>query len=224
MTTTTGPASLVVERVPRLRGWLHTGAAPLVLVAGTVLVVLSPDEASRIGSTVFTLAAMLNFTASAAMHRGHWTPRGAVLLRRVDHASIFVLIAGSCTPFALIMLSGVPRVTFLAVTWSGAAIGILARLFWSDAPRWIHTATYLAMGWVAVFFLKDLVSYPGTFVVPVLIMVGAGLYTLGAVVYATRRPDPVPHWFGFHEVFHLFALTAFVTHYVGVSIATYSLR
>ncbi len=215
---------MLVESAPRLRGWLHTGAAPVALVAGVVLIALSPDQASRIGSTVFTLAALLNFTVSAAMHRGHWTPKVSVLLRRVDHASIFVLIAGSYTPFALIMLTGVPRLTLLVVAWSGAAIGILSRLFWSRAPRWIYTATYLVLGWAAVFFVKDFVSYRGASVVLVLIIVGGGLYTTGAIVYATRRPNPVPRWFGFHEVFHLLALTAFVTHYVGVSIATYSLR
>ena len=151
----------MLETSPRLRGWLHTGAAPLALAAGVVLVALSPNAASRVGSSVFTLAALLNFTVSAFLHRGRWTPRAALFLRRVDHASIFVLIAGSYTPFALIMLTGGARVALLSVAWSGAAIGILSRLFWIDAPRWIYTATYLALGWAAVFFVKDLVSYPG---------------------------------------------------------------
>ena len=224
MTTTASPALSVLETSPRLRGWLHTGAAPLALAAGVVLVALSPNTASRVGSSVFTLAALLNFTVSAFLHRGRWTPRAALFLRRVDHASIFVLIAGSYTPFALIMLTGGARVALLSVAWSGAAIGILSRLFWIDAPRWIYTATYLALGWAAVFFVKDLVSYPGAGIVMVLILLGAALYTLGAVVYGTRRPNPLPHLFGFHEVFHSLALTAFVAHYVGVSIATYSLR
>ncbi|MGD9960743.1 PAQR family membrane homeostasis protein TrhA [Nocardioides sp.] len=218
------PPIRVSEAAPHLRGWLHTAAAPLALAAGVVLIALSPSPASRIGSTVFALAALINFTASATLHRGNWAPRVALILRRIDHASIFVLIAGSYTPFALIMLSGQPRVALLAVAWSGAALGILSRLFWIDAPRWIYTATYLALGWAAVFFVKDFISYPGANVVPFLILLGGALYTMGAIVYGTRRPNPIPRWFGFHEVFHLLALTAFATHYVGVSIATYSLR
>lgn len=222
--TSTTPAPTMLESAPRLRGWLHTGAAPLALAAGVVLIALSPSPASRIGSTVFTLAALLNFTASATMHRGHWTPGVTLHLRRIDHASIFVLIAGSYTPFALTMLAGGSRVALLSVAWSGAALGVLSRLLWIDAPRWVYTATYLALGWAAVFFVEDLVSYPGTDVVPLLIVLGGALYTVGAVVYGTRRPNPIPGWFGFHEVFHLLALLAFVTHYVGVSITTYSLR
>jgi hemolysin III len=162
----------VIEEVrPRLRGWLHAATAPLSLAAGVVLVALSPTAATRFGSSVFAASALTLFTVSAIFHRGNWSPRASAVLRRLDHANIFLLIAGSYTPFTLLLLGGTERTVLLSVVWGGAA-----------------------------------------------------LYTAGGIVYGTRRPDPSPSWFGFHEVFHSLTVLAFLTHYAGVSVATYSLR
>jgi hemolysin III len=215
---------------PKLRGWLHLGVVPLTVAAGIVLIALSPTATTRIGSTVFVGSALVLFTVSAIYHRGTWSPRTWMLLRRFDHSNIFILIAGSYTPFTLIFLHGTAQVVLLATVWGGAVLGVLFRVFWPHAPRWLHTPIYIALGWAAVFFLPQFaegVSRTGVGIgiaALVLVAVGGILYTLGGVVYGFRRPDPWPQWFGFHEVFHTFTILAFVTHYVGVSLATYSLR
>jgi len=213
----------VDEVKPKLRGWMHAASAPLTLAAGIVLVVLSPTLSARIGSAVFTASALLLFTVSGVYHRGTWSPRVWRFLRRFDHANIFVLIAGSYTPFTLLLLHGTDRIVLLSVVWAGALLGVLFRVLWNDAPRWLYTPIYVALGWAAVFYFHDFVSGASTPVL-VLLVVGGGLYTLGGLVYGLKRPDPFPRWFGFHEVFHTLTVAAFVTHYVGVSIATYSLR
>lgn len=214
----------VIDEVkPRLRGWLHAGTAPLALVAGIVLVALSPTTQTRVGSAVFAASALALFTASATMHRGRWSPRTGLWLRRLDHSSIFLLIAGSYTPFTLLLLHGRDRSTLLSVAWGGAALGIAFRMFWTSAPRWLYTPIYIALGWVAIFYFPAFSERAG---IPVLalIVVGGVLYTVGGVVYGFKRPNPSPRWFGFHEVFHTLTILAFLSHYVGVSIATYSLR
>ena len=216
--------SQVIEEIkPRLRGWLHAVTAPLTLAAGLVLVVLSPNTATRIGSVVFALTALLLFSVSAVYHRGTWSPRTWSLLQRFDHANIFLLIAGSYTPFALLLLEGSARTTLLLMAWGGALAGVALRLLWQGAPRWFYTPIYIALGWAAVFYIDDFLA-SGSIAVFVLIAAGGLLYTLGGVVYGLQRPNPSPAWFGFHEVFHVFTILAFVTHYVGVSLATYSLR
>ena len=211
------------EVKPKLRGWLHAATTPLALAAGIVLVVLSPTLTTRVGSAVFASTALLLFTVSAIYHRGTWSPRTWAFLRRFDHSNIFLLIAGSYTPFTLILLEGRARVGLLVVVWTGAVLGVLFRIFWTTAPRWIYTPIYVALGWVAVFYAKDFADSGGTAVI-VLVAVGGGLYTLGGLVYGLRWPDPFPAWFGFHEVFHAFTIAAFVCHYVAASIATYQLR
>jgi hemolysin III len=172
---------------------------------------------------VFATSALVLFTVSAFYHRGTWSPRVWLFLRRFDHANIFLLIAGSYTPFTLLLLRGEDRVVLLSVVWSGAVLGVLFRIFWNDAPRWLYTPIYIALGWAAVFFFGDFVANSGT-AVWVLMAVGGLLYTLGGLVYGFQRPDPSPRWFGFHEVFHTLTIVAFAAHYVGISIATYSLR
>ena len=211
------------EVKPKLRGWMHAASAPLTLAAGIVLVVLSPTASTRIGSAVFATSALVLFTVSGIYHRGTWSPKVWRFLRRFDHANIFLLIAGTYTPFTLLLLRGADRVVLLSVVWTGAVLGVLFRIFWNDAPRWLYTPIYIALGWAAVFYFGDFVDTASTAVL-VLMAVGGGLYTLGGVVYGIKRPDPFPRWFGFHEVFHTLTIAAFVTHYVGVSIATYSLR
>ena len=224
-------AESVAEVKPKLRGWMHLATAPLTLAGGIVLVILSPDATTRWGSALFSASALVLFTVSAVYHTGSWSPRVWAFLRRFDHANIFVLIAGSYTPLTLILLEGTQRTMLLATIWTCALLGVLFRVFWTDAPRWLHTPIYIAMGWVAIVFLPDFArgAYErlggdiGTAVM-VLIAAGGALYTLGGVVYGFQRPNPWPRWFGFHEVFHTFTILAFVTHYVGISMATYALR
>ncbi len=231
VTATAGVTERIGEQVretldevkPKLRGWMHAASAPLTLAAGIVLVVLSPTATTRIGSAVFATSALVLFTVSGIYHRGTWSPRVWRFLRRFDHANIFLLIAGSYTPFTLILLHGSERVVLLSVVWTGAILGVLFRVFWNDAPRWLYTPIYIALGWAAVFYFGDFVQNGSTAVL-VLMAVGGGLYTLGGVVYGFKRPNPFPRWFGFHEVFHTLTIAAFAAHYVGVSLATYSLR
>lgn len=215
---------------PKLRGWLHLGTVPLALAGGIVLIAMSPTATTRIGSLVFTISALLLFTVSAIYHTGSWSPRTWAFLRRFDHSNVFLLIAGSYTPFALLLLDGLERVVLLSLVWGGAVAGVFFRVFWTDAPRWLYTPIYIALGWAAVFFIpgffegaKSLGGGAGIAAF-VMIVVGGALYTLGGVVYGFKFPDPSPRWFGFHEVFHSFTVLAFAAHYVGVSLATYSLR
>jgi hemolysin III len=223
-------AERVAEVKPHLRGWLHLAAAPMTLAAGIALVALSPTAATRIGSAIFAICSVLVFSVSATYHRGRWSPRMEVVMQRVDHSSIFLLIAGTYTPFTLLLLRGTDRVLLLAVVWSGALLGAAFRVLWLGAPRWLYTPIYMALGWAAAFFVPQFAEgaerYGVGLGVAVLALLASGgaLYTLGGVVYGFKRPDPWPRWFGFHEVFHSLTVLAFVTHYVGVSLATYSLR
>jgi hemolysin III len=214
---------VLAEVKPRLRGWLHAVTSPLTLAAGVVLVALSPTATARIGSIVFTATALLLFTVSAVYHRGSWSPPVRTFLRRFDHANIFLLIAGSYTPFTLLLLHGRSRIVLLGIVWGGAVLGMASRVLWVDSPRWLHVPIYVALGWAAVFYADEFAHGGGPLVLA-LVVTGGLLYTLGGVVYGLRRPDPFPSWFGFHEVFHSLTIAAFITHYVGVSVATYSLR
>jgi len=214
------PSALAAAVKPRLRGWLHAGSFPLVLVASIVLVALAPDTRSRVACAIFGTAAALLFGTSAVYHRGNWSPKVNILLKRFDHSNIFLIIAGSYTPLTLLLLpEGKARVLLLLV-WAGALAGICFRVFWVDAPRWLYTPIYLALGWAAIFYLPDFARTGGPTVIT-LIVAGGILYTLGAIVYGIKRPNPSPRWFGFHEIFHAFTVAAFTVHYIGISIAVY---
>jgi hemolysin III len=211
------------EIKPHLRGWLHLGTFPLCVAAGIVLVWLSPDTRTKVASAIFVLSASLLFGSSALFHRGHWGPRWHGVLRRLDHSTIFLLIAGTYTPFAIMLLDGRNARILLGLVWGGALMGIAFRIFWIGAPRWLYLPVYIALGWAAVFWLGDFASTAGPAVLT-LIIVGGGLYSVGGLVYGFKRPNPIPRWFGFHEVFHTFTIAAFVVHYVGVSMLMYSYR
>ncbi|MDQ4006699.1 MAG: hemolysin III family protein [Actinomycetota bacterium] len=207
---------------PHLRGWLHAGTCPLAIVAGLVLVLMSPTTTAAVGSGVFAMSATMLFGGSALFHRVQWSPRGHDLMRRLDHANIFLLIAGTHTAIAMLHLDGESQRTMLWLVWGGAAAGIVFRMLWLAAPRWVYVTVYFAQGAAALYWLGEFAQAAQS-VVLVLILVGGGLYSLGGLVYALQRPNPLPRWFGFHEVFHTLTVVAFAAHYAGISIATYSL-
>ncbi|MHB1064899.1 MAG: PAQR family membrane homeostasis protein TrhA [Georgenia sp.] len=187
---------------PRLRGWLHSVTAPVALVAGIVLVVLAPTTPGKITTAVFAASSVVLFGCSAVYHRGTWSPRATAVLRRLDHANIFLLIAGTYTPLAVLLLDAATARLLLVIVWAGAALGIAARMLWLSAPRWVYVPIYLALGWVAVGFLPRFWTTGGPAVVWLVAISGLA-YTLGALVYAMKRPNPSPRWFGFHEIFHV---------------------
>jgi hemolysin III len=214
-------AETVEPLKPTLRGLLHAGTFPLALLAGLLLILLAPDGSTRTAAVIFTVASSLLFGVSALYHRFRWGPRARAFLRRLDHSNIFVMIAGTYTPFGILLLHGTDRVVLLAAAWGGALLGVLFRVFWINAPRWFYTPIYLALGWVAIFWLPDFYRLGGAAVVT-LLAAGGLLYSLGALVYALRRPNPSPRWFGFHEVFHACTVAAFAFHYVAVSLISFN--
>ena len=200
---------------PILRGWLHAVMFPISIAAGITLVATAPTQESRVSSAVFATTAVLLFGTSALLHRGSWSSRVEGLLRRMDHANIYLIIAGTYTPFAVLALPTDQRRILLSIVWVGAIAGVVFRVFWVGAPRWLYTGLYVVVGWVAVFFFSGLIDGAGVPVV-VLIVIGGVLYSLGAVVYAIKRPNPSLNSFGFHEVFHTLTVAAFTAHYIAV--------
>ncbi|MGQ0466354.1 MAG: PAQR family membrane homeostasis protein TrhA [Sporichthyaceae bacterium] len=206
---------------PKLRGWLHLGAFPTSVVAGIVLVSLAPNTRATVACAIFAVSASLLFGVSALYHRGTWSPRVERALKRLDHANIFLIIAGSYTPFAMLDLSDDRGAMMLWIVWTGAALGVTLKTVWVGAPRWLSTPVYLALGWTAVFFVPDLIRNAGVAAF-VLLVVGGVFYSLGGVIYGTKWPNPSPRWFGFHEVFHLCTVIGWIVHYTAVSITAYS--
>jgi hemolysin III len=202
---------------PRLRGWLHLGAVPVVAIACLVLLVVADDTATRAAVAVYTATSLLLFSVSALYHRGSWKPSMAAFLRRLDHANIFLIIAGTYTPYAVMLLSPERARLLLTLVWAGAIAGVVFRLVWLHAPRWTYVVAYLVLGWTALFFVADLVRAGGV-IIFILLLLGGLLYSVGALVYATKKPDPSPRWFGYHEVFHAFTLGAWLAFYVGIAV------
>lgn len=211
-------ADLVEPVKPRLRGWLHAGMVPASLIAGMALIFLARTPQATLACAVYALTAWMLFATSAVYHRGTWGPLGEALLRRLDHANIFLIIAGTCTPLAVLLLRPDQRSLLLWIVWTGALAGIAFRVFWVGAPRWLYTPCYLALGWAPVRYLPDFMHSGGVAVL-VLIVAGGLLYSAGAVVYALKRPDPSPRWFGFHEVFHALTIAAFTAQYIAILLA-----
>ena len=168
-------------------------------------------------AAVYALTALALFTTSAVYHLGRFSARTRLLLRRVDHANIALLIAGSVTPFALLALDSGQGAVMLAIVWGGAVGTVLLRVVWPGAPRALAAALYVALGWSAAFVIPGLFSGAGA-AAAVLVIVGGGLYSLGGLVYALRRPDPLPRIFGFHEVFHGLTVAGFAVQCVAVSL------
>jgi hemolysin III len=208
---------------PRLRGWLHVWACAVSLAAGAALVaVVAATRGARPGAAtaVYALTVSLLFGTSALYHRINWSPVWQGVMARLDHAMIYVFIAGTYTPFAVITLPSTTGQVVLAVVWVGAVAGLILGAAWLSAPRWLSVPLYLALGWVAVFVLPELLRHGGVAAF-VLLLTGGLLYTAGAVIFGLRRPDPLPQVFGFHEVFHLCTVLAAVCHYIAVWLIVY---
>ncbi len=205
---------------PTLRGWQHAAMFPIAVVAGALLVATAPTTAGRISSAVFAITAVLLFGVSALLHRGTWTPRVEALFRRMDHANIYLIIAGTYTPFAVLALPPERGKLLLAIVWTGALVGVALRIFWIGTPRWLSTTLYVVVGWIIVFFIPDLIEGAGAGVAA-LVAIGGVLYTVGAIVYATKWPNPSPRRYGFHEVFHSLTIAAFAAHYIAVWIVVH---
>jgi hemolysin III len=211
-------ASATAALQPRLRGWLHAVTFPLALAAGIVLICLAPTGGDAAACTVFAVSSWLLFGVSGIYHTGHWGPRWKSILRRFDHTNIFLIIAGTYTPISVVLLPHREAVLLLSLVWTGAIVGICVRMFWLAAPRWVYVPCYIALGWAAIFFMPQLERSGGAAVVA-LIVTGGLLYSVGAVVYALKKPDFSPRWFGFHELFHAFTVVAFCCHYIAVALA-----
>lgn len=216
-------ATAGVEVKPTWRGWLHAATFPVAMVAGVVLIVLADGAPAKWAAAVFMASSLLLFGNSALYHRIDWSPKTKLVLKRIDHANILLLISGTYTPLAVNALVPEKGTLLLILVWSGALLGILFRVFWINAPRWLYVALYLALGWAAMMYLVDL--WNANAVMMVLVVVGGLLYTGGAIIYAMKKPNPWPGHFGFHEIFHLCTVLAFLCHWVAcllISIAPYS--
>jgi len=204
---------------PKLRGWLHLLATPLVIIASLVLFILS-GESFKLAVALYSITAIMLFSVSAVYHRVPWVPAKKKIWRRWDHANINLLIAGSYTPFAVALLDDHDRNILLAVVWTGALIGVALRVFWVGAPRWLYVANYLLLGWVAVIYTPQLYKEGGLWVL-LPILIGGLLYSIGTIFYALKLPGRNAKYFGFHELFHVFVLAAWISQYLAVSFAIY---
>jgi len=202
---------------PRLRGVSHQWAFIAAVVLGAALVIAAPAGEATLAAGIYAASVAALFGTSALYHRVTWSSAAARRwMRRLDHSMIFFLIAGTYTPFALIALEGTVATVILVVVWAGALGGIVLKLAWIDAPKWLIAGVYVALGWVAVAAFPQL--YEGLGITATAMVAGGGvLYTLGALVYATQRPDPVPRVFGYHEVFHLLVILAAALQYAVVA-------
>ena len=204
---------------PRLRGWLHLGMTPLVLVGGVLLVILAPNLTGKVGTAVWLAGALLLFGTSAAYHLRNWSQAKKAALRRLDHANIFVFIAATYTPLALALLPASEATKLLVLIWTVGVIGLVVRVFWHTAPRWLDVACYLGMGWAGVAWLPAF--WAQSPLVVGLIGLGGLFYTVGAVVYGRKWPNPSPAWFGFHEIFHACTLAAAMCHFAAIAVAIF---
>jgi hemolysin III len=187
--------------------------SPLALVAGLVLITITTELRGRVTLTIFTLTAVSLFTCSAIYHRVPWGPSAKAIWRRIDHANIPLLIAGTYTPFAIYLLDKSQAVILLSLVWAGALLSGVFRVFWLSAPRWLYVPIYLALGWAALIYLPDFYRNGGLAVL-LLVATGGILYSLGAIIYAVKWPNFSINWFGFHELFHAMTAAAFISHFI----------
>jgi hemolysin III len=209
---------------PRLRGWIHVYAAGIAAVAGAALVSVSwSAESTRAGisTLIYTLTIVAMFTVSGTYHRVNWTsPNARKWMKRLDHSMIFIFIAGSYTPFAMLALPERSGAILLTIVWSGALAGVLLKCFWPSAPRWVGVPLYLRLGWVAVWFIVPIMNGAGIAAM-VLLIVGGALYSIGGVLYGLKWPNPWPTTFGHHEFFHACTAVAAICHYIAMWFAVF---
>ncbi|MCL2465284.1 MAG: hemolysin III family protein [Micrococcales bacterium] len=205
---------------PRLRGVLHASMTLLVIAGGVALILLSHSWGVRLACVVYMVCGLLLFGVSAVYHLGNWGKRPDRVLQQIDHSDIFVFIAGTYTPLAVALLQGWSRVLLLVLIWTCAALGVALGVFQLRAPRWVVAGLYVVMGWIAVAWLPALWMSGGAAVV-ILVLVGGVVYTLGALVYAKRWPNPAPAWFGFHEMFHALTVAAAICQWVAIALAVH---
>jgi hemolysin III len=217
METSIRDALLDPASKPRLRGVSHQWAFFASLVSGGALIAIAPSGKATLAAVIYSVAVSGLFGVSALYHRVNWrTPLARRRMRRLDHTMIFVLIAGTYTPFAMLALKPPLANIILAVVWGGALLGAVLKLVWIDAPKWLIAAVYIAVGWVAVAAFPQMLDHVGVFPT-ILVAIGGLLYTVGAVVYARQRPNPVPGVFGYHEIFHALVIAAAALQYVVVA-------
>jgi hemolysin III len=209
---------------PRMRGWLHAYAFGVAVICGIVLCSLAATRhgwAPFASCLIYSLTVCALFGTSALYHRRVWTPRGYKIMKRLDHCMIFVFIAGTYTPFSVLLLPHRTAVVILAIVWGGALAGVAMKLITPYAPRWLSAPLYIALGWVAVVVLPDIMRFGGVTAL-VLMIAGGAAYTVGAVFYALRRPNPWPTVFGHHEFFHACTLIAALCHHIAIYFALYA--
>lgn len=202
------------EAKPSWRGWIHAGTFPVAVAGGIVLIVLARGVEATIASAIFAATSLALFGVSAVYHRFHWSAPTKAVLRRLDHANIFLLIAGTYTPIALLALEPEQGTLLLWLVWGGTVLGIGLRVFWLQAPRWVYVPLYLGLGWAAVMYVRQL--FEANVVMMLLVIVGGLLYSVGAGIYAAKKPNPLPNVFGFHEIFHTLTVLAYVCHWTAV--------
>lgn len=202
---------------PKLRGWIHAATFPVAIALGIVLIAFAQGTAAVTGAVIFTVTSMALFGVSALYHRINWSPNVRAIFRRIDHANIFLLIAGTYTPLSLILLSTRNAAILLGMVWTGALLGVVFRVFWIGAPRALYVGLYVVLGWSALLFITDL--FRASWIAMTLVLIGGLLYSIGAAVYGFKRPNPSPRWFGFHEVFHSLTVAAFLFQWAGVFVA-----
>lgn len=203
-----------VEKKPTWRGWIHAGTAPVATAAGIVLIVLAQGGPAKAAAAVFMASSILLFGVSAVYHRFNWSPKVKAVFRRLDHANIFVLIAGTYTPLAVSALPFDKGIVLLCAVWGVAILGIVFRVVWVRAPRWSYVPLYLGLGWAAVFYAVELVTFNP--VAMLLVLIGGLSYSAGAMFYGFKRPNPIPGVFGFHELFHTATVVAFLCHWSAI--------
>jgi hemolysin III len=208
---------VAAQRRPKLRGVLHQYAFFVSLLLGVALVVGAEQGRERVAAAVFAVSVSTMLGISALYHRVIWPPAPRRWIRRLDHAAIFLLIAGTYTPFALLALDGAWRVAVLTVVWSGALASIVLKVTWIDAPRWVAAVIAVSLGWVGIFAMPKIYERAGLTAL-ILLAIGGVLYSAGAVIYARRRPDPAPTVFGYHEIFHLLVVAAAGCQYTAVAL------
>ena len=202
---------------PKFRGVSHEWAFFLSLGLGISLLVIADTPRKLLAVGIYTLSLCALFGTSALYHRVSWkTTKARMLMRRLDHSMIFLLIAGTVTPFCLLTMTGTWATAILIAVWSAAALGIVIELIWTGSPKWVSAAIYVAVGWIGALAFPAIVGTAGI-AAGLLIATGGLLYTVGAVVYATGRPNPSPTYFGYHEIFHVFVIGAAATHFAAIA-------